>query len=84
MINETISTLLYNKDQLQVQIVRFARTATSTASQYSVLASAKSGITTVKGLSDVEIGVSQGTVIEYITYRLLQADGFFMFADKFF
>lgn len=75
MINETISTLLYNKDQPQVQIVRFARTATSTASQYSVLASAKSGIETVKDLSGVEIGVSQGTIIEYITNRLLEAEG---------
>lgn len=75
MINETISTLLYNKDQPQVQIVRFARTATSTASQYSILASANSGIESVKDLSGVEIGVSQGTIIEYITNRLLEAEG---------
>lgn len=75
MINETISTLLYNKDQPQVQIVRFARTATSTASQYSVLASANSGIESVKDLSGMEIGVSQGTIIEYITNRLLEAEG---------
>lgn len=75
MINETISTLLYNKDQPQVQIVRFARTATQTASQYSILASANSGIETVKDLSGVEIGISQGTIIEYITNRLLEAEG---------
>ena len=75
MINETISTLLYNKDQPQVQIVRFARTATPTASQYSVLASPQSGIKTVQDLSGVEIGVSQGTIIEYITNRLLEAEG---------
>jgi NitT/TauT family transport system substrate-binding protein len=75
MINETISTLLYNKDQPQVQIVRFARTATPTASQYSILAAPQSGIKTVQDLSGVEIGVSQGTVIEYITNRLLEAEG---------
>ncbi len=28
MINEIVSTILYNKDQIQVQIVRFARVAT--------------------------------------------------------
>ena len=28
-----------------------------------------------RGLKDVEIGVSQGTVIEYVTERLLQAEG---------
>jgi len=75
MINEAVSTMLYNKDQVQVQIVRFARTATSTSSQYSILASKQSGITTAAGLKGVEIGISQGTVIEYITDRLLQAEG---------
>jgi len=75
MINEVVSAMLYNKDQIQTQIVRFARTATSTSAQYSILASKQSGITTVEGLKGVEIGISQGTVIEYITYRLLQAEG---------
>ena len=75
MINEVVSAMLYNKDQIQTQIVRFARTATSTSPQYSILASKQSGITTVDGLKGVEIGISQGTVIEYITYRLLQAEG---------
>ncbi len=75
MINETISTLLYNKDQPQVQIVRFARTATSEASQYSILANSQSGIETVADLKGIEIGISEGTVIEYITFRLLQAEG---------
>lgn len=75
MINEVVSTLLYNKDQIQIQIVRFARTATPTSSQYSVLAAQQSGITDVQGLKGVEIGISQGTVIEYITDRLLEAEG---------
>ncbi|HLA97714.1 MAG TPA: ABC transporter substrate-binding protein [Anaerolineales bacterium] len=75
MINEVVSTHLYNKEQIQIQIVRFARTATSTSPQYYILASGKSGITTPEGLKGVEIGISQGTVIEYITDRLLQAEG---------
>ena len=75
MINETISTLLYNKDQPQVQIVRFARTATPTSAQYSILAAPQSEIKTANDLSGVEIGVSQGTIIEYITNRLLEAEG---------
>ena len=75
MINETISTLLYNKDKPQVQIVRFARTATTEASQYSILSSAQSGIATPDQLKGVEIGVSEGTIIQYITHRLLQAEG---------
>jgi NitT/TauT family transport system substrate-binding protein len=75
MINEVVSTSLYNKDQVQVQIVRFARTATPTSPQYIILASKKSGINTPAGLKGVEIGISQGTVIEYITDRLLKAEG---------
>ena len=75
MINETISTLLYNKDKPQVQIVGFARTATPTAAQYSILANGASGIQTPQDLKGVEIGISEGTIIEYITNRLLQAEG---------
>ncbi|HSF83820.1 MAG TPA: ABC transporter substrate-binding protein [Anaerolineales bacterium] len=75
MINEVVSAHLYNREQIQIQIVRFSRTATSTAPQYYILASGDSGITTPDGLKGVEIGISQGTVIEYITDRLLQAEG---------
>ncbi len=76
MINDGISTLLYNQDQVQIQVVRFARTATEQNPQYFILAAGQSGITTVEGLHGVDIGVSQGTVIEYLVDRLLQAEGF--------
>ncbi len=75
MINDPISTLLYNRDSIQVQIVRFARTATATFPQYRVLASAQSGITSVDKLSGVPIGISEGTVIQYVNERLLTAEG---------
>ena len=42
---------------------------------FFILASGQSGINTPEGLKNVEIGVSQGTVIEYVTERLLQAEG---------
>jgi NitT/TauT family transport system substrate-binding protein len=75
MINELISTLLYNKDQVQVQVVRFARAATPETHMYSILASGKNDINSPEGLKGVEIGISQGTIIEYVTDRLLQAEG---------
>jgi NitT/TauT family transport system substrate-binding protein len=75
MINEVLTTMLNNRDQVQVQIVRYARTATAEAPLFRILASAKSGIRDAQGLKGVEIGVSQGTVIEYLTDRLLQAEG---------
>jgi NitT/TauT family transport system substrate-binding protein len=75
MINDLISTLFYNREATTIVIVRFARTATSTYPQYRILAGKDSGITDVAGLRGVEIAISQGTVIEYVTDRLLQAEG---------
>lgn len=75
LINEIVSTILYNKDKTQVQIVRFARSASKEDPMYRILASGKSGITNAEGLKGIPIGISQGTVIDYITDRLLQAEG---------
>jgi len=76
MINEILSAQLYNKDETRVQIVRFARTATADSALFRILAAGNSGIDSADGLKGVEIGVSEGTVIEYLTNRLLQAQGF--------
>jgi NitT/TauT family transport system substrate-binding protein len=75
MINETISDMFFNKDSVQVQAVRYALRPTEGYGHFFILASGQSSITTPEGLKGVEIGVSQGTVIEYVTERLLQAEG---------
>jgi NitT/TauT family transport system substrate-binding protein len=75
MINEIVSTLFYNRSQTQVQIVRFARTAAPGSPMFRILASGDSGIQSVQDLRGVEIGISQGTVIEYLTDRLLEVEG---------
>jgi NitT/TauT family transport system substrate-binding protein len=75
MINDPISTLLYNRESTQVQIVRLARVATPEFSQYRILASAQSGIASVAQLAGVPIGISEGTVIQYVNERLLTAEG---------
>jgi NitT/TauT family transport system substrate-binding protein len=76
MINDLVSTLFYNKDAVQIQIVAFSRTATPDFPQYRILAAGNSGITSIEGLKGVEIGISEGSVIAYTTDRLLQAEGF--------
>ena len=76
MINEALSTALYNRDQVQVQIVRYARVATSQQALFSILAAGNSEVTTVDDLKGTAIGISEGTIIEYLTDRLLQAEGF--------
>ncbi|MEO8356795.1 MAG: ABC transporter substrate-binding protein [Chloroflexota bacterium] len=75
-INETLAVMLFNKENVQMQVVRYALRPTEGSGHFFILASVKSGISSVDGLKGVEIGVSQGTVIEYVTERLLQAEGF--------
>jgi NitT/TauT family transport system substrate-binding protein len=75
MINDLISTVLYNKDTPKISIVRFARTASADQPQYSIVASKDSGITSPDQLKGVEVGLSEGTVIAYTTDRLLQHAG---------
>jgi NitT/TauT family transport system substrate-binding protein len=76
MINETISSFMFNKESVQVQVVRYALRPAEGAGHFFILASGQSGITTPDQLKGVEIGVSQGTIIEYVTDRLLEAQGF--------
>ena len=76
MVNEVVSTVFYNRESTRVQIVRYARVATSETSIFRILTSGKSEIIDLENLKGMEIGVSKGTVIEYLTERLLQAEGF--------
>ncbi|MBU2610381.1 MAG: ABC transporter substrate-binding protein [Chloroflexi bacterium] len=74
-VNETLSVMLFNKNTVQMQAVRYALRPAEGYGHFFILASAQSGITTTDGLKGVEIGVSQGTIIEYVTDRLLEAAG---------
>jgi NitT/TauT family transport system substrate-binding protein len=67
--------MLFNQESIQMQAVRYALRPAEGYGHFFILASGQSGITTPDGLKNVEIGVSQGTVIEYVTERLLQNEG---------
>lgn len=75
-VNETLAVMLFNKENIGMQVVRYALRPTETHGHFFILASGRSGISSVEELKGVEIGVSQGTVIEYVTERLLQANDF--------
>jgi NitT/TauT family transport system substrate-binding protein len=75
MVNDLISTLFYNQNGPTIKIVRFARTALPEFAQYFILAGPDSGITDAQGLRGVEIAISDATVIDYVTHRLLTAEG---------
>lgn len=75
MLNDLISTGLFNQNGPQIKIVAVARRAYPNAAQYRILASPKSGITSPAQLKGVEIGISKNTVIQYVTDRLLAQAG---------
>lgn len=76
MINEVLTTMLSNREDTSVQVVRYARAATTDTPLFSILASPQSGITTLEALKGQQIGISEGTVIAYLTDRLLELEGF--------
>lgn len=75
-LNELLSVMLFNRETAQMQAVRYGHMASEGAGHFFVLASGQSGITDIEQLKGVEIGISQGTIIEYVTDRLLETEGF--------
>lgn len=74
-INDLVSTVLFNKDGPKIKVVRKARQAYPDAPQLWILAASGSPIRTIQDLKGVEIGVSENSVIEYVTVRLLELEG---------
>ena len=75
MINEMVSVLFFNKEQVKVQVVRYARAASSGAALFSILAGKDSGLQSLADLKGQPLGISDGTVIAYLTERMLAAEG---------
>ncbi|GAB4480134.1 MAG: MetQ/NlpA family ABC transporter substrate-binding protein [Anaerolineae bacterium] len=75
MLNEITSTAVFNRDGLRVKTVLAARIATEDGPVFRLLASPASDISGPADLAGVPIGVSQNTVIEYVTDRMLQEEG---------
>ena len=74
-VTDLPALVLYNRDSVNVIAVRYGMVPTANSAEFSILASGKSSITSPEDLRGVPIGVSEGTVIEYVTYRLLTAEG---------
>ncbi len=74
-LNDLVSTVLFNKDRTLIKIVRTARQAFPNAPEYWILTPKDSAIKTPQDLKGKEIAISQNTVIEYVTDRLLELEG---------
>jgi NitT/TauT family transport system substrate-binding protein len=74
-LNDLISTVLFNAQSPKIKIVRMARKAFPNAPEYWILVPKDSPIKSAQELKGKEIAISQNTVIEYVTQRLLEAEG---------
>jgi NitT/TauT family transport system substrate-binding protein len=75
MLNDLISTGIFNQDEARIQIVAMARRAFEDAPQFRILAAPRSNITIPNDLKNVEIGISENSVIHYIAQRIMEDNG---------
>ena len=75
MLNEMATTANFNRERVQVRIILSARKAYPHYPLFRILAAPGSGLTSANDLTGIPIGVSKNTIIEYVTDRLLEANG---------
>jgi len=75
MINDLISTGIFNQDEPLIQIVALGRRAYPDFPQYRILGAPRSNVTIPEDLTNVEIVISENSVIHYITQRILENAG---------
>ncbi|MBN1919704.1 MAG: ABC transporter substrate-binding protein [Anaerolineae bacterium] len=75
VISDLVAVALYNREVPRLLVLRYAMQATATTPQFRILAAGDSALVTPSDLREVPIGLSQGTVIEYVTNRVLQQEG---------
>jgi NitT/TauT family transport system substrate-binding protein len=75
MLNEMITTANFNRNRIQVKTVIAARKAYPQYPLFRLLSAPGSGLSASSDLAGVPVGISKNTIIEYVTDRLLTADG---------
>lgn len=75
MLNEMATTANFNRERIQVQVISSARKAYPDYPLFRILAAPGTGFSAPADLKGVPIGISKNTIIEYVTDRLLEANG---------
>jgi NitT/TauT family transport system substrate-binding protein len=75
VMNEILGPILSNQDGVQVQVVRLARTASAEYPLFRLVAGKDSPVRAPSDLAGRTLGISNGTIIEYVADRLLAAEG---------
>ncbi len=74
-VSDLVATVLFNAAEPTLRIVRRARQALPESHQFAILVPPGSAVTSVADLAGLEIAVSQNSVIQYVTERLLVLEG---------
>ena len=72
-LNDLVSTVLFNAQSPKIKIVRTARQAFPNSAEYWILTN-NPAIKSPQDLKGKDIAISQNSVIEYVTQRLLEAE----------
>jgi NitT/TauT family transport system substrate-binding protein len=75
MLNEMITTANFNRHRVQVKTVISARKAYPQYPLFRVLSSPGIKLRSPSDLAGMPVGISKNTIIEYVTDRLLAAEG---------
>ncbi len=75
MLTDLMGVAIFNQDEPQMQVVAQARRAYPDAPMFRILAAPGSDIATPEDLKGVEIAISQNTIIQYLTQRILERAG---------
>jgi len=75
MLTDLISPVSFNQNAEQIKAVRTARKVYPGSPMFYILAAPGSDVATPADLAGVPIGISQNSVIEYLTDRMLQKAG---------
>jgi len=75
-ITDPVGALLFDRGRGNIKITSLCLGETPAEGIFAILATPKSNIETIEQLKNIEIAVSNATIIEYITDRLLEEQGF--------
>ena len=75
MLTDLIVTAIFNQDTTFAQVVAQSRRAYPDHPLFRVLASPNGDVTSPADIAGVPIGISENSVIEYITTRILENEG---------
>ena len=75
-IADPVGAILYDKGRGELKITSLCLGKTPEEGVFAILAAPKSKVQSVADLKGVEIAVSNATIIEYVTDRMLETEGF--------